>query len=124
LILYTDNETNLKGGSKSNIDIKSVLPAALVAPETAKLLDMLGEGTIDEKLNRFFCDKNEYKEQISKLKSDLEEEKLRSFNLEKKLAHSDSKLIDSHDSSQNLQEMQSLLDFFLFIKDGICFKTI
>ncbi len=124
MILYTDNETNLKGGSKSNIDIKSVLPAALVAPETAKLLDMLGEGTIDEKLNRFFCDKNEYKEQISKLKSDLEEEKLRSFNLEKKLAHSDSKLIDSHDSSQNLQEMQSLLDFFLFIKDGICFKTI
>lgn len=110
LILYTDNETKSQNGlpstTKSN-DIKSVLPAALVAPETAKLLDNLAEGTIDDKLRKLLNDKIEYKEQMSKLKSDLEDEKARSANLEKKLAHSNSKLNDSHDSSQNLQDMQS-----------------
>ena len=44
----------------------------------------------------------------NKLKSELEDEKMRSSNLEKKLAHSNSRLNDSHDSSQSLQEMQSM----------------
>ena len=98
----------------SSNDIKSVLPAALVAPETAKLLDNLVEGTIDDKLKKLLNDKIEYKEQLNKLKSDLEDEKIRSSNLEKKLAHSNSRLNDSHDSSQSLQEMQSMSFFFLF----------
>lgn len=50
----------------------------------------------------------EYKEQISKLRSDLDDEKLRSINLEKKLAQSTSKLNDSQDSSQGFQEMQRM----------------
>ena len=113
LILYTD-ENNTKSTVAAQNEIKSVLPAALVAPETAKLLDTLGEGTIDDKLKKLLTDKIEYKEQISKLKSDLDDEKTKCYNLEKKLAQSNSKLNDSQDSSQSLQEMQSSFSFSPF----------
>ena len=91
------------------------MPAALVAPETAKLLDTLVDGTIDDKLKKLLNDKIEYKEQINKLKSDLEDERIRTASLEKKLAHSNSKLNDSHDSSQSLQDIQStfLISFYV-----------
>lgn len=134
LVLYTDydtstvkpsqqgNSANLKkppmpgaAASKVGVDtplseMKSVLPAVLVAPETAKLLDQMGEGTIDEKLRRIFAEKLELKELNSKIMGELEEERDKRNELEKKLIASAHKVLDSHESNQELQEIQSNLD--------------
>ena len=113
LILYTDNELNEDGTHKSNGDsdspgneIKSVLPAALVAPETAKLLDMMGEGTIDDKLRKLLENKSDLKEQNNRLKSELEDERIRISSLEKKLANHASKIQDNQENAQDLHEIQ------------------
>lgn len=110
LILYTDNEQQQKlNGEKSSDnknEIKSVLPAALVAPETAKLLDMLGEGTIDDKLRKLLENKQELKEQNFRLKAELDDERLKITSLEKKLASHASKIQDSQENAQDLQEIQ------------------
>ena len=118
LILYTDNETKQKAaaqanisankGSKNNSDeIKSILPAALVAPETAKLLDMLGEGTIDDKLRKLLNEKQELKEHNSRLATELDDEKTKSALLEKKLVANVNKLQDNQENSHDLHEIQS-----------------
>ena len=123
LILYTDNETKQKAtnaasasknaSSKNSSDtngineIKSILPAALVAPETAKLLDMLGEGTIDDKLRKLLNEKHDLKEQNSRLSAEIDDEKSKSALLEKKLIANASKLQDNHESSHDLHEIQS-----------------
>ena len=118
LILYTDNETKQKAaaqanisankGSKTNSDeIKSILPAALVAPETAKLLDMLGEGTIDDKLRKLLNEKQELKEHNSRLATELDDEKTKSALLEKKLVANVNKLQDNQENSHDLHEIQS-----------------
>ena len=120
LILYTDNEVkggsagkSLLNGEAADNEIKSVLPAALVAPETAKLLDMLGEGTIDDKLKKLLETKQELKEQNSRLKSELEDERLKISSLEKKLASHASKIQDNQESAQDLHEIQSIFQFFI-----------
>ena len=73
LILYTDSEQNSQSASGeangTTNEIRSVLPAALVAPETAKLLDAMGEGTIDDKLRKLLENKSDLKEQNSRLRS-------------------------------------------------------
>lgn len=108
LILYTDNELNQDGTTKSDgNEIKSVLPAALVAPETAKLLDMLGEGTIDDKLRKLLENKSELKELNIRLKSELDDERIRIASLEKKLANHASKIQDNQENAQDLHEIQS-----------------
>jgi hypothetical protein len=116
LILYTDNEQQQKlNGEKSSDnknEIKSVLPAALVAPETAKLLDMLGEGTIDDKLRKLLENKQELKEQNFRLKAELDDERLKITSLEKKLASHASKIQDSQENAQDLQEIQSICLIF------------
>lgn len=111
LILYTDNELNQDGtakidGTVPGNEIKSVLPAALVAPETAKLLDMLGEGTIDDKLRKLLENKSELKELNTRLKSELEDERNRISSLEKKLANHASKIQDNQENAQDLHEIQ------------------
>lgn len=112
LILYTDNEldnngkpTNGEVNGATN-EIRSVLPAALVGPETAKLLDAMGEGTIDDKLRKLLENKSDLKEQNSRLKSELEDERIRITSLEKKLANQISKIQDSQDNAQDLHEIQ------------------
>ena len=119
LILYTDNEVkggstgkSLLNGETADNEIKSVLPAALVAPETAKLLDMLGEGTIDDKLKKLLETKQDLKEQNSRLKSELEDERLKISSLEKKLASHASKIQDNQESAQDLHEIQSIFFFY------------
>lgn len=134
LVLYTDNETKKKiananklsqesstnntnansnnntsnnNNDSTNNEIKSVLPAALVAPETAKLLDLLGEGTIDDKLRRLLSEKQELKEHNNKLLIEIDEERARSSNLEKKLVANASKLQSNQEASQDLHEIQS-----------------
>lgn len=111
LQLYTDNELTadgkpVNGDDQSNNEIRSVLPAALVAPETAKLLDMLGEGTIDDKLRKLLENKSELKEINSRLKSELEDERIKIGSLEKKLANHVSKIQDSQENAQDLHELQ------------------
>ena len=83
------------------------MPAALVAPETAKLLDLLGEGTIDDKLRRLLSEKQELKEHNNKLLIEIDEERARSSNLEKKLVANASKLQSNQEASQDLHEIQS-----------------
>lgn len=112
--MYTDNETKdglTNGDSLAShfSDIKSVLPAALVSPETSKLLDMLGEGTIDDKLRKLLDTKHELKEQNSKLKLDLEEKESKIGALEKKLAQNMSKMQDTQEQANDLHELQSKL---------------
>lgn len=93
LRLYTDYEVkkgnpalgSLKSNGSSENEIKSVLPAVLLAPDTAKLLDMLGEGTIDDKLRKLFGDKQELKEHNSRLLGELEDERVKSADMEKSL---------------------------------------
>jgi hypothetical protein len=105
--------------------IKSVLPAALVSNDTAKLLDQLGDGTIDDKLKRILVEKNDLKEKYNKLRADLDDELDKNVHLEKKLNKINSKLNDSQDSSQTLQDMQSNLVFLAFFAClFICFKTM
>ena len=107
LVLYTDNEKTRTGGGDGDDElIKSVLPAALVTPETAKLLDMLGEGTIDDKLHKALLDKRELADVNARLQSELDDERERSAQLEKKLATSVSKIQSTQESSQDLHEMQ------------------
>lgn len=89
-----------------NDEIKSVLPAALVAPETAKLLDMLGEGTIDDKLRRLIYEKQELKEQNGRLRNEVEDERARIVQLEKKMVENASKAQDTQDSHHDLHEIQ------------------
>ncbi len=103
LILYTDSEQN---SQITTNEIRSVLPAALVAPETAKLLDAMGEGTIDDKLRKLLENKSDLKEQNSRLRSELEDERIRISSLEKKLANQISKIQDSQDNAQDLHEIQ------------------
>lgn len=102
LILYTDDENR----EVALQQVKSILPAALLSPETATLLDSLGDGTIDDKLRKLLDDKGKFREQINKLNSDLEDEKFKCSQLERKLQQSISKLSDTKDSSLELQEMQ------------------
>ena len=85
-----------------------MLPAALVAPETAKLLDMLGEGTIDDKLRRLIYEKQELKESTQRLRSEVEDERAKSAQLEKKMLATATKAAqDSQESQQqDLHEMQ------------------
>lgn len=83
-----------------------MLPAALVSPETSKLLDMLGEGTIDDKLRKLLDTKHELKEQNSKLKLDLEEKESKIGALEKKLAQNMSKMQDTQEQANDLHELQ------------------
>ena len=59
------------GHTGSEEKCSSVLPMGLVSTETLSLLNSLDKGSIDEKLQRLL---NEKREQINKLKSDLEEE--------------------------------------------------
>lgn len=89
--------------------MRSVLPAVLVAPETAKLLDQLGEGTIDEKLRRVFAEKLELKELNAKLNGELEDERDKRCELEKKLIAQAHKVLDSQESNQELQDIQSII---------------
>jgi len=105
LQLYTDSETGGDAQAASG-EIRSVLPAALVSPETARLLDMLGEGTIDDKLRKLLENKSELKEINVRLRSELEDERLRISSLEKKLASHVSKIQDSQESAQDLHELQ------------------
>jgi hypothetical protein len=117
LILYTDNENKKKNPfsdsiqntnkGDSLIEIKSVLPAALVAPDTAKLLDTLGEGTIDDKLRKLLSDNRDIKDQNTRLKIELEEERTKSNTLEKKLITNMNKNFDN-ESSHDLHEIQSM----------------
>ena len=95
--------------------MRSVLPAVLVAPETAKLLDQLGEGTIDEKLRRVFAEKLELKELNAKLNGELEDERDKRCELEKKLIAQAHKVLDSQESNQELQDIQSNLTLFFLI---------
>lgn len=88
-------------------EMKSVLPAVLVGPETAKLLDQMGEGTIDEKLRRLFAEKLDLKELNAKIMGELEEEREKRTDLEKKLIASAHKVLDSQESNQELQDIQS-----------------
>lgn len=139
LVLYTDYETSsvkpsqqqnstanqkkppTPGGgssSKNNGDtplseMKSVLPAVLVGPETAKLLDQMGEGTIDDKLRRLFAEKNELKEVNAKVMEELEKEREKRCEMEKKLIASAHKVMDSQESNQELQDIQSSF-FFIY----------
>lgn len=137
LVLYTDYDTNssvkpsqqpnvanLKrppmpgAGSKVGADtplseMKSVLPAVLVGPETAKLLDQMGEGTIDDKLRRLFAEKLELKELNAKLSGELEDERDKRCELEKKLITSAHKMLDSQESNQELQDIQRMVYFFI-----------
>lgn len=132
LVLYTDYESasaNVKpsqqqagakkppqqpktggGGAASDMalsEMRSLLPAVLVAPETAKLLDQLGDGTIDEKLRRLFADKQELKELNAKLMAELDDERDKRADTEKKLIAQAHKVLDSHESSQDMQDIQS-----------------
>ncbi|CAF1012917.1 unnamed protein product [Brachionus calyciflorus] len=117
LKLYTDYEVkksnifknnNINSGDNNNSvnEIKSVLPAVLLAPDTAKLLDMLGEGTIDDKLRKLFNEKQEYKEHNDRLLREIDDERQKSVQLEKKLISSMNKISDSQETSQELQEIQ------------------
>ena len=131
LVLYTDNETkqkaaliankNSKGISENNNEIKSILPAALVAPETAKLLDTLGEGTIDDKLRKLLNEKQDLKELNNRLTTELDDEKTKSALLEKKLVANVNKLQDNQENSQDLHEIQSEL---FFVTLGVFFLLI
>jgi hypothetical protein len=144
LVLYTDNE--VKAAAKTKLDgkpplasssssstistpvasavthddlnneIRSVLPAALVSPATAKLLDTLGEGTIDDKLKMLLSDKQELKETNNRLMSEIERERARNEKLEKRLIESTSKMMDNQEASQDLLDMQSRL-FEHFVKN-------
>jgi hypothetical protein len=121
LVLYTDNETkknlaitaqaktapNGPSTTASDNEIKSVLPAALVAPETAKLLDLLGEGTIDDKLRKILSERQELKEHNSKLLVEIDEERAKTSNLEKKLIEKASKLQDNQEATQEIHDIQS-----------------
>jgi hypothetical protein len=112
LILYTDNES--KDGFNSDLlashlsEIKSVLPAALISPETGKLLNMLGEGTIDDKLRKLLDNKHDLKEQNNKMKMELEEKESKISSLEKKIAQTASKIQDSQEQANDLHELQSI----------------
>lgn len=136
LVLYTDYDTTTvkpsqqqgaqkkppTPGSLSKVsgdtplsEMKSVLPAVLVGPETAKLLDQMGEGTIDDKLRRLFAEKQELKELNSKIMAELEDERDKRCELEKKLIASTHKVLDSQESNQELQDIQSTAIIILFI---------
>jgi len=110
LILYTDNEA--KEGFNADLlhdhigEIKSVLPAALISPETGKLLDMMGEGTIDDKLRKLLDTKQELKETNNKMKTELEEKETKIANLERKIAQNASKIHDSQEQANDLHELQ------------------
>ncbi len=100
-------------------EIKSVLPAALISPETGKLLDMMGEGTIDDKLRKLLDTKHELKEANNKMKAELEEKEIKITNLEKKIAHNVSKIQDSQEQANDLHELQSkfFTMFYLIFKN-------
>lgn len=112
--LYTDYEVkktnafnNKTNESENSVnEIKSVLPAVLLAPDTAKLLDMLGDGTIDDKLRKLFNDKQELEEHNSKLLSEIDEERQKSVKMEKKLISSMNKLSNNQETSQEFQDIQ------------------
>ena len=89
-------------------EIKSVLPAALISPETGKLLNMLGEGTIDDKLRKLLDNKHDLKEQNNKMKMELEEKESKISSLEKKIAQTASKIQDSQEQANDLHELQSI----------------
>lgn len=119
LILYTDNEAKdgLSNGdslAEHLGDIKSVLPAALVSPETGKLLNMMGEGTIDDKLRKLLDTKHDLKAENSKLRLDLEDKENKIASLEKKLAQNASKIHDTQEQANDLHELQSLFLFFKY----------
>lgn len=101
-----------------NNEIRSVLPAALVSPATAKLLDTLGEGTIDDKLRQLLSEKQELKETTARLLSEVEKERNRSSQLERRLLENTSKMIDSQDASHDLHELQSKFIPTLSSRDG------
>lgn len=109
--MYTDNEA--KEGFNADLlhdhigEIKSVLPAALISPETGKLLDMMGEGTIDDKLRKLLDTKQELKETNNKMKTELEEKETKIANLERKIAQNASKIHDSQEQANDLHELQS-----------------
>ena len=126
LVLYTDNENKKKNAvptanklnaTTANTDnsneIKSILPAALIAPETAKVLDTLGEGTIDDKLRKLISDKQELTEINSKLLAEIDEERTKYNLLEKKLLNNVTKSQDNQDSTQDLHEIQRMFCFCL-----------
>ena len=128
LVLYTDNENkkknatptaNKQNATTANTDnsneIKSILPAALIAPETAKVLDTLGEGTIDDKLRKLISDKQELTEINSKLLAEIDEERTKYNLLEKKLLNNVTKSQDNQDSTQDLHELQRMFCFCLFL---------
>lgn len=134
LVLYTDYETktknptpgSAKAGLKSTNDsnskekdalneMKSLLPAVLVAPETAKLLDMLGDGTIDDKLRKLFGEKQELKELNSKLQNELNDERDKKTELEKKIIANAHKMLDNHESNQEIHEIQSIISQIIFL---------
>lgn len=133
--MYTDNESKKKinaiesaklNGKDNEVvsanEIKSVLPAALVAPETAKLLNLLGEGTIDDKLRKLLNEKQDLTEHNNRLISEIEEERNRANALEKKLIANASKLLDNQESSQELHEIQS--DLIIIIKKQLILSSI
>jgi hypothetical protein len=89
-------------------EIRSVLPAALVSPATAKLLDTLGEGTIDDKLKMLLSEKQELTETNNRLMNEIEKERSRVSILERRLADNTNKLLDNQESSHDLHEIQSI----------------
>ena len=109
LVLYTDNENkkNSDTSKTSSNEIRSVLPAALVSNETAKFLNMLGEGTIDDKLHRLLNEKQELKDQNSRLQTELEDERCKTAQLEKKLTEKANKINETQETSQEIHEIQS-----------------
>lgn len=122
--IYTDMGLIEKKNEITN-DIKSVLPAALLSSKTAELLDNLGDGTIDEKLKKLLDEKQEFKDQINKLKSDLDDERFRIVSLEKKLALTTNKINENLDVSQGMHEMQSKYNYFkTLISNFICLFLI
>jgi hypothetical protein len=106
LLNGTNNETINNNTNNKSIGYKSVLPAALVAPETAKLLDKLGEGTIDDKLRKLLEEKKEMKEINNRLKSEIEDERMKCAGLERKLISNAAKKQDEQQSTEELHEIQ------------------
>jgi uncharacterized coiled-coil DUF342 family protein len=109
--IYTD--MGLIEKNENTNEVKSVLPAALLSSKTAELLDSLGDGTIDEKLKKLLDEKQDYKEHMNKLKSDLDDERFRIASLEKKLAQTTNKINENLDVSQGMHEMQSRYYHFI-----------
>ena len=108
--LFIENEPN---ANRSGEKVSSVLPTGLVCQETLGILNSLGKGSIDEKLKRILTEKREQSEQITKLKSELDEEKTRARLIERqapKQNDSTSTINGSLDAEQQKQMSKEVSD--------------